>query len=360
MKALSQRALVDISFTGKVTGTEKIYFQRKNEFSFKLIPLMIKKIIYSKEMEKIAAERIKNAIADIINGGNSTKYNISDIKKCVGNDVFNNAYSEVEIEVLNEQKKTITNNESNIESQKEDRVPNTEQASLKNEFENEKISEETIENLITLMNKHNFSVDRNFLLELNKETNNGTQVVAKDRFTIPTCQNNLANFYKVISCEPDGEYKNLIMLNIDKLLYQLSAPEVQYIPPTIQPTEPKIEKIITPINKEIVNLENEKKSKQELYGPLIDYLSESTKYSLLGKKEKNYSNSEVQLINSMINTKFNAMNKQFNSEHKDQCLKLLSKIRNEIEGNPKIQNQQQILDDIKALTKKINMIRNPR
>jgi acid stress-induced BolA-like protein IbaG/YrbA len=143
-------------------------------------------------------------------------------------------------------------------------------------------------------------------------------------------------------------------------LYQLSAPEIQYIPPTIQPTEPKIEKIITPINKEIVNLENEKKSKQELYGPLIDYLSESTKYSLLGKKEKNYSNSEVQLINSMINTKFNAMNKQFNSEHKDQCLKLLSKIRNEIEGNPKIQNQQQILADIKALTKKINMIRIPR
>jgi hypothetical protein len=38
----------------------------------------------------------------------------------------------------------------------------------------------------------------------------------------------------------------------------------------------------------------------------------------------------------------------------------LSKIRNEIEGNPKIQNQQHILDDIKALTKKINMIRIPR
>ncbi len=360
MKALSQRALVDISFTGKVTGTEKIYFQRKNEFSFKLIPLMIKKIIYSKEMEKIAAERIKNAIADIINGGDSTKYNISDIKKCVGNDVFNNAYSEVENEVLNEQKKTITNNESKIEIQTEDRITNTEQASLKNEFENEKISEETIENLITLMNKHNFSVDRNFLLELNKETNNGTQVVAKDRFTIPTCQNNLANFYEVISSQPDSEYKILILQTIDKLLHQLSAPEIQYIPPTIQPTEPKIEKLITPINKEIVNPANEKKTKQELYGPLIDYLSESTKYSLLGKKEKNYSNSEFQLINSMINTKFNAMNKQFNSEHKDQCLKLLSKIRNEIEGNPKIQNQQQILDDIKALTKKINMIRNPR
>jgi hypothetical protein len=62
----------------------------------------------------------------------------------------------------------------------------------------------------------------------------------------------------------------------------------------------------------------------------------------------------------MINTKFNAMNKQFNSEHKDQCLKLLLKIRNEIEGNPKIQNQQQILTDIKALNKKINMIRIPR
>jgi hypothetical protein len=30
MKALSQRALVDISFNGKVTGKEKIYFQRKN------------------------------------------------------------------------------------------------------------------------------------------------------------------------------------------------------------------------------------------------------------------------------------------------------------------------------------------
>ena len=361
MKALSQRALVDINRNGKVTGTEKIYFLRKNEFSFKLIPLMIKKIIYSKKMEKIAAERIKNAFIEKIKNPIDNQNNIFDhIKKCVDKDVFDNAYSEVKTELLNEQKKTITNNESIIESQKEDRIPNTEQASLKNEFENEKISEQTIENLITLMNKHNFSVDRNFLLELNKETNNGTQVVAKDRFTIPTCQNNLAYFYEVISSQPDSEYKILILQTIDKLLHQLSAPEIQYIPPTIQPTEPKIEKLITPINKEIVNLENEKKSKQELYGPLIDYLSESTKYSLLGKKEKNYSNSEVQLINSMINTKFTAMNKQFNSEHKDQCLKLLLKIRNEIEGNPKIQNQQQILTDIKALNKKINMIRIPR
>jgi len=361
MKALSQRALVDINRNGKVTGTEKIYFLRKNEFSFKLIPLMIKKIIYSKKMEKIAAERIKNAFIEKIKNPIDNQNNIFDhIKKCVDNDVFDNAFSEVKTELLNEQKKTITNNESKIESQTEDRIPNTEQAYLKNEPENKKLSEETIENLINLMNRYDFFVDRNFLLELNKETNNGTQVVAKDRFTIPTCQNNLANFYEVISSQPDSEYKILILQTIDKLLHQLSAPEIQYIPPTIQPTEPKIEKLITPINKEIVNPANEKKTKQELYGPLIDYLSESTKYSLFGKKEKNYSNSEVQLINSMINTKFNAMNKQFNSEHKDQCLKLLSKIGNEIEGNPKIQNQQQILDDIKAITKKINMIRNPR
>ena len=361
MKALSQRALVDINRNGTVTGTEKIYFLRKNEFSFKLIPLMIKKIIYSKKMEKIAAERIKNAFIEKIKNPIDNQNNIFDhIKKCVDKDVFDNAFSEVKTELLNEQKKTITNNESKIEIQTEDRITNTEQAYLKNEPEYEKISEEIIVALTEIMNIDGFSVDLNFLFELNKESNKKGQVVAKDSFTIPTCQYNLANFYKVISSKPDGEYKNLIMLNIEKLLYQLSAPEIQFIPPTIQPTEPKIEKIITPINKEIVNPANEKKTKQELYGPLIDYLSESTKYSLLGKKEKNYSNSEVQLINIMINTKFNAMNKQFNSEHKDQCLKLLSKIRNEIEGNPKIQNQQQILDDIKALTKKINMIRNPR
>lgn len=360
MKALSQRALVDINRNGTVTGTEKIYFLRKNEFSFKLIPLMIKKIIYSKKMEKIAAERIKNAFIEKIKNPIDNQNDIfNHIKKCVGNDVFNNAYSEVENEVLNEQKKTITNNESKIESQTEDRITNTEQAYLKNEPEYEKISEEIIVALTEIMNIDGFSVDLNFLLELNKESNKKGQVVAKDSFTIPTCQYNLANFYKVISSKPDGEYKNLIMLNIEKLLYQLSAPEIQFIPPTIQPTEPKIEKLITPINKEIVNPANEKKSK-ESYEPLKVYLSESTKYSLFGKKEKNYSDSEVQLINSMINTKFNAMNKQFNSEHKDQCLKLLSKIRNEIEGNPKIQNQQQILDDIKALTKKINMIRIPR
>ena len=360
MKALSQRALVDINRNDKVTGTEKIYFLRKNEFSFKLIPLMIKKIIYRKKMEKIAAERIKNAfIEKIKNPTNSQNSIFNHIKKCVGQDVFDKAFSEVKNELLNEQKKTITNNESKIESQTEDRIPNTEQAYLKNEPEYEKISEEIIIALTEIMNIDGFSVDLNFLLELNKESNKKGQVVAKDSFTIPTCQYNLANFYKVISSKPDGEYKNLIMLNIEKLLYQLYAPEIQFIPPTIQPTEPKIEKLITPINKEIVNPANEKKSK-ESYEPLKVYLSESTKYSLFGKKEKNYSDSEVQLINSMINTKFNAMNKQFNSEHKDQCLKLLSKIRNEIEGNPKIQNQQHILDDIKALTKKINMIRNLR
>jgi hypothetical protein len=360
MKALSQRALVDINRNSKVTGTEKIYFLRKNEFSFKLIPLMIKKIIYSKKMEKIAAERIKNAFIEKIKNPIDNQNNIFDhIKKCVDKDVFDNAFSEVKTELLNEQKKTITNNESKIEIQTEDRITNTEQAYLKNEPEYEKISEEIIVALTEIMNIDGFSVDLNFLLELNKESNKKGQVVAKDSFTIPTCQYNLANFYKVISSKPDGEYKNLIMLNIEKLLYQLSAPEIQFIPPTIQPTEPKIEKLITPINKEIVNPANEKKSK-ESYEPLKVYLSESTKYSLFGKKEKNYSDSEVQLINSMINTKFNAMNKQFNSEHKDQCLKLLSKIRNGIEGNPKIQNQQQILDDIKALTKKINMIRIPR
>jgi hypothetical protein len=360
MKALSQRALVDINRNSKVTGTEKIYFLRKNEFSFKLIPLMIKKIIYSKKMEKIAAERIKNAFIEKIKNPIDNQNNIFDhIKKCVDKDVFDNAFSEVKTELLNEQKKTITNNESKIESHTEDRIPNTEQAYLKNEPENEKISEEIIVALTEIMNIDGFSVDLNFLLELNKETNKRAQVVAKDSFTIPVCQNNLANFYQVISSQPDSEYKNLMLQTIDKLLYQLSAPEIQYIPPTIQSTEPKIEKLITPINKEIVNPVNEKNSK-ESYEPLKVYLSESTKYSLFGEKEKNYNDSEVQLINSMINTKFNAMNKQFNSEHKDQCLKLLSKIRNEIEGNPKIQNQQQILDDIKALTKKINMIRIPR
>jgi hypothetical protein len=360
MKALSQRVLVDINRNGKVTGAEKIYFLRKNEFSFKLIPLMIKKIIYSKKMEKIAAERIKNAfIEKIKNPINSQNYIFDHIKKCVDKDVFDNAFSEVKTELLNEQKKTITNNESQIESQTEDRITNTEQAYLKNEPEYEKISEEIIVALTEIMNIDGFSVDLNFLLELNKESNKKGQVVAKDSFTIPTCQYNLANFYKVISSKADGEYKNLIMLNIEKLLYQLSAPEIQFIPQTIQPAEPKIEKLITPINKEIVNPVNEKKSK-ESYKPLKVYLSESTKYSLFGKKEKNYNDSEVQLINSMINTKFTAMNKQFNSEHKDQCLKLLSKIRNEIEGNPKIQNQQQILADIKALNKKINMIRIPR
>ncbi len=360
MKALSQRALVDINRNGKVTGTEKIYFLRKNEFSFKLIPIMIKKIIYRKKMEKIAAERIKNAFIEKIKNPIDNQNNIFDhIKKCVDKDVFDNAFSEVKTELLNEQKKTITNNESKIEIQTEDRITNTEQAYLKNEPEYEKISEEIIVALTEIMNIDGFSVDLNFLLELNKESNKKGQVVAKDSFTIPVCQYNLANFYEVISSQPDSEYKILILETIDKLLHQLSAPEIQYIPPTIQPTEPKIEKLITPINKEIVNPANEKKSK-ESYEPLKVYLSESTKYSLLGEKEKNYSNSEVQLINSMINTKFNAMNKQFNSEHKDQCLKLLSKIRNEIEGNPKIQNQQQILDDIKALTKKINMIRIPR
>jgi hypothetical protein len=360
MKALSQIALVDINRNGKVTGKEEIYFLRKNEFSFKLIPLMIKKIIYRKKMEKIAAECIKNSFIEKIKNPINSQSNIfDDIKKCVDKDVFDNAFSEVKTELLNEQKKTITNNESKIESHTEDRIPNTEQAYLKNEPENEKISEEIIVALTEIMNIDGFSVDLNFLLELNKKTNNKAQVVAKDSFTIPVCQNNLANFHEVISSQPDSEYKNLMLQTIDKLLYQLSAPDIQYIPPTIQSTEPKIEKLNTPINKEIVNPANEKKSK-ESYEPLKVYLSESTKYSLFGKKEKNYSDSEVQLINSMINTKFNAMNKQFNSEHKDQCLKLLSKIRNEIEGNPKIQNHQQILADIKALTKKINMIRIPR
>jgi len=360
MKALSQIALVDINRNGKVTGKEEIYFLRKNEFSFKLIPLMIKKIIYRKKMEKIAAECIKNAfIEKIKNPINNQNFIFDHIKKCVDKDVFDKAYSEVDNELNEENKKAITNNESKIEIPNEDRIPNTEQAYLKKEPENEKLSKETIENLINLMNRYDFFVDRNFLLELNKETNNGTQVVAKDSFTIPKCKENLANFHNLVSSMPDSNNKNLMLLIIDKLLNQLSAPEIQYIPPTIQPTESKIEKLITPIDKENINPANEKKSK-ESYEPLKVYLSESTKYSLFGKKEKNYSDSEVQLINSMINTKFNAMNKQFNSEHKDQCLKLLSKIRNEIEGNPKIQNQQQILDDIKALTKKINMIRIPR
>jgi hypothetical protein len=359
MKALSQRALVDISFTGKVTGTEKIYFQRKNEFSFKLIPLMFMKLRYRKKMEEIATERIKNAFTDIIKNGDSKKYNLEDICKCVGEDVFNKAYSEVENEVLNEQKKTITNNESKIEIQTEDRITNTEQAYLKNEPEYEKISEEIIVALTEIMNIDGFSVDLNFLLELNKESNKKGQVVAKDSFTIPTCQYNLANFYKVISSKPDGEYKNLIMLNIEKLLYQLSAPEIQFIPPTIQPTEPKIEKLITPINKEIVNPANEKKSKESIE-LLKHYLIKSTEVSLFGNEKKIYSDSEVEMIKKIINTSFQDLNKQTNSQDKNQYRKLLLKIKNKVETNPEIQNQQQILNGINALNKKVNTISVPR
>jgi hypothetical protein len=359
MKALSQRALVDISFTGKVTGTEKIYFQRKNEFSFKLIPLMFMKLRYRKKMEEIATERIKNAFTDIIKNGASKKCNLEDICKCVGEDVFNKAYSEVENEVLNEQKKTITNNESKIEIQIEDRITNTEQAYLKNEPEYEKISEEIIVALTEIMNIDGFSVDLNFLLELNKESNKKGQVVAKDSFTIPTCQYNLANFYKVISSKPDGEYKNLIMLNIEKLLYQLSAPEIQFIPPTIQPTEPKIGKLITPINKEIVNPANEKKSKESIE-LLKHYLIKSTEVSLFGNEKKIYSDPEVEMIKKIINTSFQDLNKQTNSQDKNQYRKLLLKIKNKVETNPEIQNQQQILNGINALNKKVNTISVPR
>jgi hypothetical protein len=360
MKALSQRALVDINRNGKVTGEEKIYFLRKNEFSFKLIPLMIKKIIYRKKMEKIAAECIKNAFIKKINNPINTQSNIfDDIKKCLGNDVLNKAYSEVENELLNEQKKTITNNESKIEIPKEDRIPNTEQAYLKNEPENEKLSEETIVALTEIMNIYDFFVDLNFLLELNKETNNKTQVVAKDSFTIPVCQNNLANFYEVISSQPDSEYKNLMLQTIDKLLNQLSAPEIQYIPPTIQPTEPKIEKLNTPINKEIVNPANEKKSK-ESYDLLKDYLIKSTEVSLFGNEKKIYSESEVEMIKEIINTSFQDLNKQTNSQDKNQYRKLLLEIKNKVEKNPEIQNQQQILNGINALNKKVNTISVPR
>jgi hypothetical protein len=360
MKALSQRALVDINRNGKVTGTEKIYFLRKNEFSFKLIPLMIKKIIYRKKMEKIAAECIKNSfIEKIKNPINSQNYIFDHIKKCVDKDVFDKAYSEVDNELNEENKKAITNNESKIESQTKDRIPNTEQAYLKNEPENEKISEEIIVALTEIMNIDGFSVDLHFLLELNKESNKKGQVVAKDRYTIPTCQFNLANFYKVISSKPDGEYKNLIMVNIEKLLYQLSAPEIQFIPPTIQPTEPKIEKLITPINKEIVNPANEKKSK-EFYEPLKNYLLNCTEVSLFGNEKKIYSDSEVEMIKKIINTSFQDLNKQTNSQDKNQYRKLLLKIKNKVETNPEIQNQQQILNGITALSKKVNTISVPR
>ena len=360
MKALSQRALVDINRNGKVTGTEKIYFLRKNEFSFKLIQLMIKKIIYSKKMEQIAAERIKNAfIEKIKNPINSQNYIFDNIKKCVDKDVFDNAFSEVKTELLNEQKKTITNNESKIESQTEDRIPNTEQAYLKNETENEKISEEIIVALTEIMNIDGFSVDLNFLLELNKETNNKAQLVAKDSFTIPVCQNNLANFYEVISSQPDSEYKNLMLQTIDKLLYQLSTPEIQYIPPTIQPTESKIEKLNTPINKEIVNPANEKKSKESIE-LLKHYLIKSTEVSLFGNEKKIYFDSEVEMIKKIINTSFQDLNKQTNSQDKNQYRKLLLKIKNKVETNPEIQNQQQILNGINALNKKVNTISVPR
>jgi hypothetical protein len=360
MKALSQRALVDISFTGKVTGTEKIYFQRKNEFSFKLIPLMVKKFIMRQKMEDAARDRIKSAFIEKINNPiNNQNFIFDHIKKCVDKDVFDKAYSEVDNELLNEQKKIITNNESKIEIPKEDRIPNTEQAYLKNEFENEKISEEFIVALTEIMNIHKFSIDLNFLLELNKETNNKAQVVAKDSFTIPLCQKNLANFYEMISSQPDSEYKNLMLLTIDKLLNQLSAPEIQYIPPTIQSTEHKIEKLNTPINKEIVNPVNEKNSKESIE-LLKDYLIKSTEVSLFGKERKIYSDSEVEMIKKIINTSFQGLNKQINSQDKNQYRKLLLKIKNKVETNPEIQNQQQILNGIHALNKKVNAISVPR
>ena len=311
-------------------------------------------------MEKIAAECIKSSFIEKIKNPINSQSNIfDDIKKCVDKDVFDNAFSEVKTELLNEQKKTITNNESKIESHTEDRIPNTEQAYLKNEPDNEKISEEIIVALTEIMNIDGFSVDLNFLLELNKETNNKAQLVAKDSFTIPVCQNNLANFYEVISSQPDSEYKNLMLQTIDKLLYQLSTPEIQYIPPTIQPTESKIEKLNTPINKEIVNPANEKKSKESIE-LLKHYLIKSTEVSLFGNEKKIYFDSEVEMIKKIINTSFQDLNKQTNSQDKNQYRKLLLKIKNKVETNPEIQNQQQILNGINALNKKVNTISVPR
>ena len=82
--------------------------------------------------------------------------------------------------------------------------------------------------------------------------------------------------------------------------------------------------------------------------------------SLFGNENKIYSDPEVEMIKKIINTSFQDLNKQTNSQDKNQYRKLLLKIKNKVEKNPEIQNQQQILNGINTLNKKVNTISVPR
>jgi hypothetical protein len=139
---------------------------------------------------------------------------------------------------------------------------------------------------------------------------------------------------KKISGNEESDYKNKIDASIDKLATKI---------------------------RNITKIEEDTAKIAELdYTSLEYYLLNSTEVSLFGNEKKIYSDSEVEMIKKIINTSFQDLNKQTNSQDKNQYRKLLLKIKNKVETNPEIQNQQQILNGITILNKKVNTISVPR
>ena len=60
---VSSKVLIDIPFTGKIKGNEKIIFLRKKDFSIESISLRIRNFFYGKKMMDAAANHVKNLLS---------------------------------------------------------------------------------------------------------------------------------------------------------------------------------------------------------------------------------------------------------------------------------------------------------
>jgi hypothetical protein len=344
---VSSKVLIDIPFDGIIKGDEKIIFLSKKDFSIESISLRIRNFLYGAKMKAAAANHVKsllslpaiNHLAEVRTLSASIKE-----KKEVATEDLIDIFMKIEHE--NQFNKLIGKPTTEIKIPEELRTIINERMGAKLTAELEAINKE--ENLPTENLNEIISLIRKISVNSFFGYASGMTLTA-----INTCDlKNLKN-------SPDydnGILKNL-MPYLNELKKKISGNEESDYKNKINAS---IDKLATKIRDIIKIEENTAKKAERDYTSLEYYLLNSTEVSIFGNEKKVYSDSEVKMIKKIINTSFQNLNKQINSQDKNQYRELLIRIEQNITFGPGIQNQQQILANIRHLKTKINTISVPR
>ncbi len=320
---VSSKVLIDIPFDGIIKGDEKIIFLRKKDFSIESISLRIRNFLYGAKMKAAAANHVKNLLSlpaiNQLAEVRTLSASIKEKKEVATEDVID-IFMKIEHE--NQFNKLIGKPTTEIKIPEELRTIINKRIGAKLTAELEAINKEenlpteNLNEIISLIRKNsvNFFGNSSTLTAINTcDLKNLKNSLDYDNETLNNLMHYLNELKKKISGNEGSDYKNKIDASIDKL--------------------------VTKIRNLIKIKEDTAKIAKLDYKSLEYYLLNSTEVSIFGNEKKVYSDSEVKMIKKIINTSFQNLNKQINSQDKNQYRELLLRIEEKIIFGPEIQNQ---------------------